>query len=97
MFDQNTGNMNKFYKEPNITEILLVCQIFNIYPASESLSGTSLFSLVPTARIQACGGLMIAEKFFTLYMPKLEMVNVPPYKKKVEHQLETPKHNRPNF
>jgi len=56
--------------------------MFNIYPASESLSGTSLFSLVPTARIQACGGLMIAEKFFTPNMPKLEMVNVPPYKKK---------------
>jgi hypothetical protein len=40
----------------------------------------SLFSFVPTAKIQACGGLMIAEKFFTPNMPKLEMVNVPPCK-----------------
>jgi hypothetical protein len=50
------------------------------YPASESLSGRSLFSFVPTARIHTWGGLMMAEKFFTPNIPKLEMVNVPPYK-----------------
>jgi hypothetical protein len=53
---------------------------FSTYPASESLSGTSLFSFVPTARIHTWGGLMMAAKFFTPNIPKLEMVNVPPYK-----------------
>lgn len=53
---------------------------FSTYPASESLSGTSLFSFVPTARIHTWGGLIMAEKFFTPNIPKLEMVNVPPCK-----------------
>lgn len=64
-------------------KILFSCQMwkqFSTYPASESLSGTSLFSFVPTARIHTWGGLMMAEKFFTPNIPKLEMVNVPPYK-----------------
>jgi hypothetical protein len=42
-------------------------------------SGTTVFSDEPTARMQACGGLMIAEKFLTPNMPRFEMVNVPPY------------------
>jgi hypothetical protein len=42
------------------------------------LPGTTRASVVPTARMQACGGLMIAAKFFTPNMPRLEMVKVPP-------------------
>lgn len=52
----------------------------NIYPFSLS-AGTSLFSEEPTARMQAWGGLIMAEKFLIPYIPKLEIVKVPPYKK----------------
>lgn len=43
------------------------------------LAGISRFSEPPTARIQAWGGLMIAEKFLMPNIPKLEMVKVPPW------------------
>jgi len=32
----------------------------------------------PTARMHAYGGLIMAEKLFTPYIPRLETVNVPP-------------------
>lgn len=42
-------------------------------------AGRSRFSEPPTARIQAWGGLIIAEKFLIPNIPKLEIVNVPPW------------------
>lgn len=41
--------------------------------------GTSLLSVFPTARMQACGGLITAEKLLIPNMPKLEIVKVPPW------------------
>ena len=57
-----------------------VTTIRYIYPASAELSGTSLVSVPPTARIHDCGGLMIALKFLTPNIPRLETENVPPWK-----------------
>ena len=39
---------------------------------------TTVFEAPPTANMQACGGLMIAEKLLTPNIPKLETVKVPP-------------------
>jgi len=50
------------------------------YPSSVFSSTISCFCVAPTARIQACGGLMIAVKFFTPNIPRFEMVKVPPCK-----------------
>lgn len=55
--------------------------LMNTNPFSLS-AGTSLFSEEPTARMQAWGGLIMAEKFLIPYIPKLEIVKVPPYKTK---------------
>lgn len=48
------------------------------YPLS-FLAGIIRASVVPTARIIDCGGLMIAEKFLIPNIPKLEIVIVPPW------------------
>lgn len=42
-------------------------------------AGINRFSEPPTARIHDWGGLIIAEKFLTPNIPKLEIVNVPPW------------------
>ena len=39
---------------------------------------TGLFTVVPTARIAALGGLMMALNFVTPIMPRFETQNVPP-------------------
>lgn len=49
-----------------------------IHPFS-FLAGTSLDSVVPTARIIDCGGLIMAAKFLIPNMPKLDTVIVPPW------------------
>lgn len=49
------------------------------YPFSDFSSITSRFWAPPTARMQDCGGLMIALKWVTLNMPRLETVKVPPW------------------
>lgn len=41
-------------------------------------AGTSISFEEPTARMQAWGGLIMAEKFLIPYIPKLEIVKVPP-------------------
>lgn len=41
--------------------------------------GTSLGTVELTARMHACGGLIMAVKCSTPYIPMLEMVNVPPW------------------
>jgi hypothetical protein len=40
-------------------------------------AGTTRCSVVPTARMAACGGLMIAQKFLIPNMPRFEMVKLP--------------------
>ena len=47
-------------------------------PCSSSGAGTRVGTVVPTARIQDWGGLMIAVKCEMSNMPRLETVNVPP-------------------
>jgi len=55
------------------------CAILYGSSLSTTLSlGTTVFIAPPTARIHAYGGLTIAEKLFTPYMPKFDVVNVPP-------------------
>lgn len=49
------------------------------YPFSDFSSITSRFWGPPTARMQDCGGLMIALKCVTSNIPKLETVKVPPW------------------
>lgn len=49
------------------------------YLACASLSGTTFYEEAPTAKIAPWGGLTIAEKLSTPYIPKLEIVNVPPF------------------
>ena len=41
-------------------------------------STTTFFSAALTAKMHACGGLMIAEKLCTPYMPMFDTVKVPP-------------------
>lgn len=41
-------------------------------------SGTTLFSEPPTAKMQACGGLITALKLLTPNIPRFETVKVPP-------------------
>ena len=48
------------------------------YPSLVSSSGIKVCSAPPTAKIQACGGLMTAENDFTPNIPKLDIVNEPP-------------------
>lgn len=48
-------------------------------PLGSSGAGTSLSSVLPTARIHDCGGLMMAVKCEIPYMPKFEMVKLPPW------------------
>lgn len=56
-----------------------VCAMTNkSYPFSLLSSATTRFSVLPTANIQACGGLITAEKFFIPNIPRFEMVIVPP-------------------
>lgn len=54
----------------------IICTVLN--PRSSSAAGTSVASVDPTARMHDCGGLMMAVKWETPYMPRLEIVNVPP-------------------
>ena len=63
----------------SVTFIMLVTS----YGSSPSIGlafGTTRFSAAATAKMQAYGGLMIAEKLLTPNMPILEIVNVPPDK-----------------
>ena len=48
-------------------------------PFSSSGAGTRVGFVEPTARMQDCGGLIIAVKCEMSYMPKFEIVKVPPY------------------
>lgn len=48
-------------------------------PFSSSGAGTMVACVAPTARMHDWGGLMMAVKCEMPYMPKFEMVNVPPY------------------
>src|ERR1700687_644148 len=43
-------------------------------------TGTTRSTMFPTARIAACGGMMMALNASTLYIPRLLLVNVPPAK-----------------
>lgn len=47
-------------------------------PRSSSAEGTRVGWVDPTARMHDCGGLMIAVKWEMSYMPRFEIVNVPP-------------------
>lgn len=49
------------------------------YPFSELSSITRRLLVPPIARIQDCGGLMMAQKCDTPNIPKLLTVNVPPW------------------
>ena len=49
------------------------------HPCTDDSSATILFSVAPTASIQDWGELMIAVNCFTPYMPRLDMVKVPPW------------------
>jgi hypothetical protein len=54
----------------------MICAVLK--PRSSSGAGTRVGIVLPTARMHDCGGLMIAVKWETEYIPRLEMVNVPP-------------------
>lgn len=45
-----------------------------VFPVSGSISGKP----DPTAKIPTCGGLMMAVNSVMPYMPRFDMVNVPP-------------------
>lgn len=49
-------------------------------PRSSSAEGTRVGWVEPTARMHDCGGLMMAVKWEMSYMPRFEIVNVPPYR-----------------
>lgn len=49
-------------------------------PRSSSVEGTRVGWVEPTARMHDCGGLMIAVKWEMSYIPRFEIVNVPPYR-----------------
>ena len=49
------------------------------HPSSLSSLATGFLSAPPTANIHACGGLITAEKLLMPYIPRLEMVKVPPW------------------
>src|SRR5208282_1654746 len=46
--------------------------------AGRPLTGTTRSAMLPTARIAACGGLIIALKASTWYMPRLLIVKLAP-------------------
>lgn len=78
-FQRNTRNKFVFFSLHSEGKcFLLGKKKIDTYPLSLS-AGMSRFSEPPTARMQDCGGLMMAEKFLTPNIPKLEMVNVPPW------------------
>src|SRR3954452_2549844 len=47
-------------------------------PTPSGGTGTTRSSVAPTATIAACGGFSTAVKLSTAYMPRFEIVNVPP-------------------
>lgn len=49
------------------------------YPFSLFSSKTSFFSVVPTAKMQDCGGFITAVKALMPNMPKLDILMVPPW------------------
>lgn len=51
---------------------------YDTHPFSASSSNTGTLAAPPTARIQAWGGLMMAEKLFTPNIPRFDMVKDPP-------------------
>lgn len=51
-------------------------------PRSSSGAGTRVGAVVPTARMQDWGGLMMAVKWEISNMPRLDTVNVPPYERR---------------
>lgn len=65
-----------------INPIILCSDLPQPHPCSSDGSATSRRSVPPTASMQDWGGLMMALKFLTPIMPRLETEKVPPWKKK---------------
>ena len=65
------------WSELSVTFIREATLNWSSAPVEFSLT-TTRFSAPLTARMHACGGLMIAEKLCTPNMPKFEIVKVPP-------------------
>ena len=63
------------WSELSVTFITLTV----LKPRSSSGAGTRVGVVEPTARMHDCGGLMMAVKWEMSYMPRLEMVKVPPW------------------
>ena len=60
------------WSQDNVTVIWLM----NFTPPSSASTGAR--RVAPTARMVACGGLMMAENSRTPYMPRFEMALAPP-------------------